>query len=231
MSTPNPATVEWVPLAAGGGPPGATGPQGPEGPQGAQGPAGAPSTVPGPAGTAGDEWIYGTGNPSGGSDRVGTLYLDGANGNIWEKQAGGWVFTGISIKGAQGIQGNPGTAGTAGAQGPAGPTNPWQMGQTWAILGALSAGGLPGIFVPKLASQTITLKGVRANILSGTSIVAQCRRNGSNLGGAITITTTAATTAFNQALANGDGIDFVLSTPTGSPADLSLTAFLEHLAA
>ena len=230
MTTPNPATVEWVPLAASGGP---------EGPVG-------------PAGTPGDEWIYGTGAPSGGSDRVGTLYLDSANGNVWEKQASGWVFTGVVLKGPQGAQGtqgpqgikgdtgstgsqgatgSTGSQGIQGIQGPAGPANPWQMGQTWAILGALSAGALPGIFVPKLASQTVTLKRIRAVILSGTSIVAQCRRNGTNLGSPMTITPAAPTFAFSQVLADADHIDFVLSAPTGSPADLSLTAFLEHLAA
>ena len=195
----------WVPLGVSAEPH--------EGPVGPQGP-------PGPTGQA-EQWLYGTGAPSDAGGANGDFYLQNT-GQVWEKQAGTWIFTGINLSGPQGIQG---------IQGPAGPANPWQMGQTWSVLGALNAGALPGIFVPKLTSQTITLKGIRAKILSGTSIVAQCRRNGTNLGSAITITTTAATTAFSQVLADGDGIDFVLSTPTGSPADLSLTAFLEHLAA
>lgn len=115
--------------------------------------------------------------------------------------------------------------------GAAGPANPWQMGQTWAVLGALAAGALPGIFVPKLATQTVTLKRVRAVILSGTSVVAQCRLNGTNIGSPITITPVGPTFTFSQVLADADYIDFVLSALTGSPADLSLTAFLEHLAA
>ena len=91
----------------------------------------------------------------------------------------------------------------------------------------LSAGALPGIFVPKLAAQTVTLKRVRAVILSGTSIVAQCRLNGTNIGSPITITPVGPTFTFSQVLADADYVDFVLSAPTGNPADLSLTAFLE----
>ena len=45
MSTPNPSTTEWVPLASSGGPPGPSGAIGPQGPQGIQGPAGAFPTV------------------------------------------------------------------------------------------------------------------------------------------------------------------------------------------
>jgi hypothetical protein len=58
------------------------------------------------------------------ADPVGTLYLDGATGNVWEQQAGGWVFTGINLKGpigATGSQGPKGDTGAAGSQGPAGP--------------------------------------------------------------------------------------------------------------
>ena len=106
----------------------------------------------------------------------------------------------------------------------------WQTGHTWAVMGALAAATLPGIFIPKLAAQTATLKGVRAKLGAGTSVVAQMRRNGTNLGSAITVTATAATTSFNQALSADDVLDVVLSAPTGSPVDLSLTAYFEHLA-
>jgi hypothetical protein len=82
------------------GPAGATGAQGPKGDTGDQGPAGAE----GPPGLPGDEWVYGTGDPEPSADRVGTLYLDGTTGKVWEQQATGWVFTGITLEGPPGSQ-------------------------------------------------------------------------------------------------------------------------------
>jgi len=89
---------------------GVQGPQGNTGATGAQGPQG--NTGPtGPTGAPGEHWIYGTGAPAVSADPVGTLYLDGTNGNVWEQQSGGWVFTGISIKGPTGAAGTPGAPG------------------------------------------------------------------------------------------------------------------------
>jgi hypothetical protein len=92
---------------------GATGSQGPAGSQGVQGPAGVQGPT-GPAGASGDAWVYGTGAPAVSADPIGTLYLDGANGNVWEQQASGWVFTGITIKGPIGATGAPGYPSTSG---------------------------------------------------------------------------------------------------------------------
>jgi hypothetical protein len=105
----------------------------------------------------------------------------------------------------------------------------FRQGHTWALGGLLAAGlNVPQIFVPKTAGQAATLVAARALLGSGTSIGAQVQLNGSNLGSLITVTTTAATTAFSQVLADMDTLDLVLSAATGSPTDLSFTLVLEH---
>jgi hypothetical protein len=105
----------------------------------------------------------------------------------------------------------------------------FRVGHTWALGGVLTAAiNVPHIYVPKAARQVATLVGARAVLGSGTSIVCQLQRNGSNLGSTISVTTTAATTVFSQALADGDAIDLVLSSPVGSPTDLSFTLIIEH---
>jgi hypothetical protein len=105
----------------------------------------------------------------------------------------------------------------------------FRVGHTWAVGGVLTAAiNVPHIYVPKAARQVATLIGARAVLGSGTSVVCQLQRNGSNLGSTISVTTTAATTAFSQALADGDAIDLVLSSPVGSPTDLSFTLIIEH---
>jgi hypothetical protein len=106
----------------------------------------------------------------------------------------------------------------------------FRLGHTWAIAGALTAGmAVPHIFVPEASGQAATLVGARAVIGSGTSVGAQVQRNGSNLGSVISVTTTAGTTAFSQALSDADTLDIVLSSPVGSPSDLSFTLIVEHV--
>jgi hypothetical protein len=56
----------------------------------------------------------------------------------------------------------------------------------------------------------------------------QVRRNGIGVGSPIVVTTTAATTAFAQALIDTDTLGLVLSSPIGAPTDLSVTLLLEH---
>ena len=101
---------------------------------------------------------------------------------------------------------------------------------TWAISGAVSAATLPPIFVPKVAGQATTLVSVRSLLGSGTSVACQMTYNGANLGSAITATTTALSTTFSQVIADLDRLGVVLSSPTGSPTNLSLSAILEHKA-
>jgi len=87
---------------------------------------------------------------------------------------------------------------------------------------------LPSMFVPLRAGQASTLIGLRAKLGSGTSIGVQLKRNGSNLGSVITVTTTVATTAFSQALTGDDELTLVLSSPAGAPSNLGMTLYLEH---
>jgi hypothetical protein len=44
----------------------------------------------------------------------------------------------------------------------------------------------------------------------------------------ITVTPTAATTAFSQALAADDELTIVLSSPVGTPSNLTATLYVEH---
>ena len=105
-------TNTWVDLGKVQGPPG---PQGPIGPQGIQG----------PVGPQGDnvEWLYGTGIPDNAGGENGDLYLE-ANGRVWAKQSGAWVYTGINIEGPIGPQGPQGVQGVQGPIGPEGPQGP-----------------------------------------------------------------------------------------------------------
>ena len=110
-------------------------------------------------------------------------------------------------------------------------TRTMRTGQSYVIGSTLTAGQvIPSIFVPILsASQTTKIIGARHKIVSGTSIVAQLQRNGSNIGTAMTITPTKATTTFTEVvLADGDEIGLVLSSPVGTPMHLSLTVMFEH---
>ena len=118
-----------------------------------------------------------------------------------------------------------------GAQGAAGTVNPYQIGQTWGVGGALTAGMFVSqIFVPKRPNQAITVVGARGMINSGGSIGIQLQVNSINIGSVMNITTTAASHMLSQVLSNGDRLGIVLSDPTGSPADLSFTVLLEHSA-
>lgn len=115
------------------------------------------------------------------------------------------------------------------ATGGAGSTKTFRTGHTWLIAGAVAAATLPPIFVPEIGGQTTTLIAVSAQILSGTNVTVQMQRNGTNLGSAITVTTTPESASFSQTIADLDRLGLVLSAPVGSPTDLSVTAVLEHV--
>jgi hypothetical protein len=133
------------------------------------------------------------------------------------------------VAGAQGPAGAAGPQGPQGAQGPAGVTNPFRLGHTWALVGDVSAiVTLPSIFVPLRGSQAAVLFGLRAKVATGTVNI-QAKRNGSNVGGAIPVSSAASTTLLgNVALADGDELTLVLSAPMGTPSNLSATIILEH---
>ena len=119
------------------------------------------------------------------------------------------------------------------ATGPAGPTGapgtvgPFREGHTFAVLDDVTpVATLPSFFVPKHANQTVRLAGLRGKLLSG-SVGLQIRRNGSNVGGVITLTSSVSYTSLGDvALADGDEIGAVL-TAHASPTTLSATVVLE----
>ena len=184
-----------------------------------QGPTGAT----GAAGAAGALWRSGTGAPAGALGIVGDWYLNDANGDVYEKTGASTYTLRDNLTGPQGAAST--------VPGPAGTVNPYQIGQTWGVGGALTASMiLPSIFVPKRSNQSITIVGARAVINSGTSIGIQLQRNGTNVGSVMTVTTTASLATLSQALADGDRLSLVTSSPSGSPSDLSYTVLLEHTA-
>ena len=114
---------------------------------------------------------------------------------------------------------------------PAGTVVPRRTGFSWAIKGTIIAETQPSYFVPIATGQISQLLGVRAKIASGTSVVCQLQQNGTNIGTAVTVTPTKATTLFTPiALVDGDEIALVTSSPTGNPTNLSITAIMEHRA-
>lgn len=144
------------------------------------------------------------------------------------------IAAGVPIPGPPGPQGPPGEAGPQGAAGPQGEqgapgiTQPFRLGHTWALVGDVSGlAALPSIFIAELETQSAVLVGLRAKIGSG-SVGVQVIHNGSNVGGVITVTTTPATTAFSLPLADGDDLSLTLSSPAGTPSNLSATLILEH---
>jgi len=91
------------------GPAGDTGPAGPIGPAGAPGPVGAPGPQgsdgpagpPGPQGINGATWLSGSGAPAASDGATNDLYLDNDLGDVYIKNAGGWVLS-ANIKGPVG---------------------------------------------------------------------------------------------------------------------------------
>jgi hypothetical protein len=107
---------------------------------------------------------------------------------------------------------------------------PFRLGQTWGLVGDLSLlTTLPSMFVSVMGTQIVKLSSFRAKIASGTSIGAQVKRNGTNVGGVITVTPTVGTSGLGDVvLANNDEITLLLSTPVGTPMHLSATLTFEH---
>ena len=85
---------------------------GPQGPQGEQGEKGDPGNS--------TKWTVGTTAPVAGSNyKVGDLYLNSTNGNIFSYNGQAWTTLG-NIRGPQGVQGVQGPEGPKGDQGPRG---------------------------------------------------------------------------------------------------------------
>jgi hypothetical protein len=112
----------------------------------------------------------------------------------------------------------------------ASPSRAFRLGHTWGLTGDVTAlTTLPSIFIPLVGTQTATLVSIRTKLGSGTSVGVQVKRNGTNVGSVITVTTTAATTSLGTvALAADDELTIVLSSPVGTPSTLTATAVVEH---
>jgi hypothetical protein len=188
-------------LAAGVPIPGPPGPEGPPGPAGADGAPGAPG-APGAAGLP----------------RV----VEDEGVALAARDALNFVGAGVT---ATDDAANNRTVITIAAA-----SQPFRDGHTWALAGDVTAiTVLPSLFVPLTGTQQAILVGLRAKLGSGTSVGVQVKRNGANVGGVITVTTTAATTSLGGVvLADGDELTLVLSSPVGLPSHLGATLILEH---
>lgn len=108
------------------------------------------------------------------------------------------------------------------------PTATFRTSHGFVIGGALAATvNVPDFHVSKASSQTVTLVQVVARIESGTSIGVQVRVNASNVGSVQTVTQTKQTFTYSQSISDGDAVDLVLSSPSGSPIDLGFTLVME----
>jgi hypothetical protein len=97
---------------------------------------------------------------------------------------------------------------------------------SWAILGPLTAGTYPGLFVPSGGGQSFKLYKARAKLSSGT-VTATIRNGGSNVTGFTSLSVTTGATSYTPtavAFSGDDDIDLVLSSPSGT-GDLTFTGF------
>ena len=101
--------------------------------------------------------------------------------------------------------------------------------ETLAIAGAVSAEEFPGFFVDIGAGETLHLTEARFQLLGGTSVNVEVRKNKAPVAGyeALAVSKTAGSTSSSKSLANGDYINWKTSSPSGSPKGLSVTLFLK----
>jgi len=105
----------------------------------------------------------------------------------------------------------------------------FRTSHTWGVLGDLTAiTVLPSFFVDLVAPQTTKIVSIVGRIVSGTSISAQVRVNGANVGTPILMVPTRQGLVLNQTLAVNDEVTVLLSAPVGTPTTLSATVNLEH---
>ena len=106
---------------------------------------------------------------------------------------------------------------------------------TFTITGTVDARTFPGFYVSPPIGQTATLASCRYSIASGTSIAAKLQKKDSGgttsdisgFTGIIVTPTPVSTTPSAVALATGDFITLVTSSPIGTPTDLSFTVFID----
>jgi hypothetical protein len=101
--------------------------------------------------------------------------------------------------------------------------------KTWAFKGDMTAITYAGFYVQIPTGQTAYLTNVRAKIGSGTSFTCKLTKNGSDITGftgMVVDSTGINTNPTDVALADGDYIALVGTGISGTPTDLSLTAFI-----
>lgn len=111
-----------------------------------------------------------------------------------------------------------------------------RVGHTFAVSGevAVASGDLDflnGIFVPVAPGRTVKLVAARYKINSGTNAVVKLQINGVDVTGftSMTVTTTATTTdPVDISMADGDRLNLVVISASGTPRNLSFTVYLEH---
>jgi hypothetical protein len=220
---------------------GATGPAGPAGPGVV--PGGLPWQVLVKKTAADNDTRWGAtlrngtiGSPDGEmSGTLGELWVDERDGEVWINDDGNTRWHRVTLPPGGNYpmvltksNANPGVADWA----PAVTVSPYQIGQTWALAGPLTVGMFVGqIWIPVRANQTVKVVGFYATIGSGTQIYCQLTRNGAGIGPNTGITPIQSWNPFTAVtLANGDRLGLALTSPTGTPADLNVTAILEHTA-
>lgn len=75
------------------------------------------ANITGPAGTAGSQWLNGSGAPAAGLGANGDYYLRTSNDDVYAKASGTWTVV-ANLRGAPGVPGEPGAPGVAGPPGP-----------------------------------------------------------------------------------------------------------------
>lgn len=111
----------------------------------------------------------------------------------------------------------------------------FRHGQSWTIGGFVNAAQgdidyINPIFVSVTAGQTLNLVSCRYRINSGTSVTVKLQRNGADITGFTGLSVTTTTTTTDPAdvlLADGDMLQLVVTAVSGSPQNLSFTAFFE----
>lgn len=110
---------------------------------------------------------------------------------------------------------------------------------TWAVGGEIKVAAtdtdyIPGMYASKLATETLTLKGLQCRINGGTSVTFKLQKNGADVTGYTglvvdTLTSTGeALGSGDVALADLDYLAIVVTAVAGTPKNLTVTAIFER---
>lgn len=119
---------------------------------------------------------------------------------------------------------------------PADPAKTIRVPHTFTVYGTVAVPSgdtnyIVPFFVPVPAGQTATLVAARHVIHSGTSATVKVQKNGVDATGftGISVTGTATTTSGSVALANNDLLALVVTAVSGSPTNLTFTAYIDYV--